>query len=265
MVAEGDQGRRGSWARRAWRPPPRTATSPTSPTRPRGSSTPKRSTSTSPPTTPSTARNSRRSPTPTSPSSATCPATSSAAPSSLERYGLIYAGAQKNVGPAGVTVVLVRDDFLQRRNGGLPTMLDYGTHAAKLFNTPPVFAVYMVEKVLKWLEERGGLEWIAKRNEEKAKTLYARLDRTDFYRGTVEKEDRSKMNVCFRLPSEELGGEVCRRGEGGRPARAQGAPLRRRRAGLHLQRLPARGRGRPHRVHGRVRAAIRVRRRRGGG
>ena len=125
-------------------------------------------------------------------------------PVSLERYGLIYAGAQKNVGPAGVTVVLVRDDFLQRRNGGLPTMLDYGTHAAKLFNTPPVFAVYMVEKVLKWLEERGGLEWIAKRNEEKAKTLYARLDRTDFYRGTVEKEARSKMNVCFRLPSEEL-------------------------------------------------------------
>lgn len=125
-------------------------------------------------------------------------------PVDLGRYGLIYAGAQKNVGPAGVTVVLVNDDFLGRRNRGLPTMLDYGTHAERLFNTPPVFAVYMVEKVLGWLEARGGLGWIEKRNDEKARTLYARVDRTGFYRGTVEPEARSTMNVCFRLPSEEL-------------------------------------------------------------
>ena len=122
----------------------------------------------------------------------------------LGRYGLIYAGAQKNIGPAGVTVVLIQDEFLQRRNPDLPTMLDYGTHAAKLFNTPPVFAVYMVEKVLAWLEEHGGLDWIEKRNDAKAAKLYARLDQTDFYQGTVEEAARSKMNVCFRLPSEEL-------------------------------------------------------------
>ena len=122
----------------------------------------------------------------------------------LDRYGLIYAGAQKNIGPAGVTVVLIQDEFLQRRNPHLPTMLDYGTHAAKLFNTPPVFAVYMVEKVLGWLEDHGGLDWIAQRNDAKASTLYARLDQTDFYRGTVDGASRSKMNVCFRLPSEAL-------------------------------------------------------------
>ena len=125
-------------------------------------------------------------------------------PLSLERYGLIYAGAQKNIGPAGVTVVLVRDDFLQRRNQPLPTMLDYGTHTAKLFNTPPVFAVYLVEKVLRWLLDLGGIPAIQKINDGKAARLYARIDQTDFYRGTVEPGSRSKMNVTFRLPSEAL-------------------------------------------------------------
>ena len=126
-------------------------------------------------------------------------------PLALDRYGLIYAGAQKNIGPAGVTVVLVRDDFLQTRKSGLPTMLDYGTHAAKRFNTPPVFAIYLVEKVLKWLENLGGLDAIAEINEKKAATLYGRIDRTDFYQGTVTRvEDRSKMNVTFRLPTAEL-------------------------------------------------------------
>lgn len=123
---------------------------------------------------------------------------------SLDRYGLIYAGAQKNIGPAGVTVVLVKDSFLERRNPELPTMLDYGTHAAKLFNTPPVFAVYMVEKVLRWLEGKGGIEGIAEINAEKAKRLYDRIDANDFYRGTAALNSRSLMNVCFRLPTEEL-------------------------------------------------------------
>ncbi|RMF61087.1 MAG: 3-phosphoserine/phosphohydroxythreonine transaminase, partial [Bacteroidetes bacterium] len=125
-------------------------------------------------------------------------------PLDVDRYGLIYAGAQKNVGPAGVTVVLVRDDFLQRRNQPLPTMLDYGTHAEKLFNTPPVYAVYVVEKVLRWLRDLGGLPAIAALNDAKAKKLYDRIDRTDFYRGTAEPGSRSKMNVTFRLPSEDL-------------------------------------------------------------
>ncbi|CAM3300632.1 3-phosphoserine/phosphohydroxythreonine transaminase [Rhodothermus bifroesti] len=120
------------------------------------------------------------------------------------RYGLIYAGAQKNVGPAGVTLVLVREDFLQRRNQPLPPMLDYGVHAAKLFNTPPVFAVYIVEKVLRWLEGLGGLPAIEAINNRKAELLYRRIDQSDFYRGTAEPASRSKMNVTFRLPSETL-------------------------------------------------------------
>ena len=122
----------------------------------------------------------------------------------LDRYGLIYAGAQKNIGPAGVTVVLVKDSFLQMRKGKLASMLDYGVHAAKLFNTPPVFAVYMVEKVLRWLQGKGGIDGIRAINEKKAELLYSRIDASGFYRGTVEKDARSIMNVCFRLADEEL-------------------------------------------------------------
>ena len=122
----------------------------------------------------------------------------------VRRYGLIYAGAQKNVGPAGVTVVLIRDEFLQKRNSSLPTMLDYGTHVGELFNTPPVFAVYLVEKVLRWLEGLGGLSAMEEINERKAAKLYARIDATDFYSGTAAVDSRSKMNVTYRLPSEEL-------------------------------------------------------------
>ena len=125
-------------------------------------------------------------------------------PMTLDRYGLIYAGAQKNIGPAGVTVVLVKDDFLQQRHDGLPTMLDYGTHAAKMFNTPPAFAVYMVEKVLRWLKDLGGLEAMEKRNDKKAAMLYGAIDGTDFYRGTAREDSRSKMNVTFRLADESL-------------------------------------------------------------
>jgi phosphoserine aminotransferase len=121
-----------------------------------------------------------------------------------EPYGLIYAGAQKNIGPAGVTVVLVRDEFLQRRNEGLPTLLDYGTHTKTLFHTPPVFAVYIVEKVLRWLDRKGGLEAMERVNRRKASALYERIDRGDFYRGTADLASRSIMNVTFRLPSEEL-------------------------------------------------------------
>jgi phosphoserine aminotransferase len=125
-------------------------------------------------------------------------------PIAADRYGLIYAGAQKNVGPAGVTVVLVRRDFLARRNTGLPAMLDYGTHVGDLYNTPPVFAVYLMEKVLRWLDRLGGIPAIQAHNEAKAKKLYDRIDATDFYRGTAEPASRSKMNVTYRLPSEEL-------------------------------------------------------------
>lgn len=122
----------------------------------------------------------------------------------LDRYGLIYAGAQKNIGPAGTTVVLVRDDFLQTRTQPLPTMLDYGTHTAKLFNTPPVFAVYMVEKVLRWLDNLGGIPGIQEINKAKAEKLYGRIDTSDFYQGTAAVDSRSQMNVCFRLANPSL-------------------------------------------------------------
>ncbi len=125
-------------------------------------------------------------------------------PIDMANYALIYAGAQKNIGPAGATVVLVHDRFLQRRNKSLPVILDYGIHAAKLYNTPPVFAVYLIGKVLAWLEAQGGLAAIEEINERKAGKLYARIDRTDFYRGTAHEDARSRMNVTFRLPSEDL-------------------------------------------------------------
>ena len=125
-------------------------------------------------------------------------------PIDLDCHGLIYAGAQKNIGPAGVTVILVRDDFLTQRNTEVPTMLDYGTHAAKCFNTPPVFAVYMVEKVLSWLERQGGIAGIQKTNTKKAGLLYSTIDASEFYRGTAHHADRSHMNVTFRLSDSEL-------------------------------------------------------------
>lgn len=125
-------------------------------------------------------------------------------PMNLEGYGLIYAGAQKNIGPAGVTLVLVRDAFLQQRKQPLPTMLDYGTHAARRYNTPPTFPIYMVEKTLRWLRDLGGIDAIHTMNQRKATLLYDRIDRTDFYRGTVEPGSRSTMNVTFRLHREDL-------------------------------------------------------------
>ncbi len=125
-------------------------------------------------------------------------------PIDIERYGLIYAGAQKNIGPAGATAVMIRDSFLATRKEGLPSMLDYGTHIGEMFNTPPVFAVYIVEKVLRWIEDNGGLQAMTARNDEKAALLYGAIDATDFYRGTAQRASRSKMNVTYRLPSEEL-------------------------------------------------------------
>ena len=125
-------------------------------------------------------------------------------PMDVDKYGIIYAGAQKNIGPAGATVVLIRQDFLDRIPAGLPTMLDYRTHADKLFHTPPVFAVYMVEKVLRWIKNGGSLADMKLRNDEKAALLYDRIDATEFYRGHARKDSRSNMNVTFNLPTEDL-------------------------------------------------------------
>jgi phosphoserine aminotransferase len=127
-------------------------------------------------------------------------------PIDITRHALIYSGAQKNMGPAGVTVVIVRDDMLQRSNKSMPTMLNYAVHAenGSMYNTPPAFAVYALGLVMKWLIGAGGLAGIATANERKAAKLYGEIDRTGFYRGTAHKECRSLMNVTFRLATEEL-------------------------------------------------------------
>lgn len=138
-------------------------------------------------------------------------------PIEVAKYGLIYAGAQKNAGPAGVTVVIVRKDLLERVPEGMPAMLDYRLLAEKnsLYNTPPVFSIYIVGLVLGWLVEGGGLEGIARVNERKAGSLYEAIDQSGgFYRGYVVPEDRSRMNVTFGLPTPELEESFVREAEG---------------------------------------------------
>jgi phosphoserine aminotransferase len=127
-------------------------------------------------------------------------------PLDIEKFGIIFAGAQKNMGPAGVTVVIIREDLLDRAADNIPTMLRYKTHADKdsMFNTPPTFAIYCVGRVMNWLKEQGGVAAIQQRNAEKAALLYAAIDAGDFYRGHAEKESRSMMNISFNLPSPEL-------------------------------------------------------------
>jgi phosphoserine aminotransferase len=124
----------------------------------------------------------------------------------MEKYALIYAGAQKNMGPSGVTLVIIRDDLLPRIPEGLHTMLDYRTHVENksLYNTPNTWGIYIIDLVCKWLKEKGGLEGMERENEEKARLLYDAIDATDFYRGHADADSRSIMNVTFRLPDEEL-------------------------------------------------------------
>jgi phosphoserine aminotransferase len=128
------------------------------------------------------------------------------APLDVGRFGLIYAGAQKNLGPSGVTLVIVREDLLARSRDTLPTFLNYKIHADNnsLYNTPPTFGIYILGLTMKWLKSQGGLTGIKQLNERKAGTLYSEIDRTGFYRGTARKDSRSLMNVTFRLPNEEL-------------------------------------------------------------
>ena len=129
------------------------------------------------------------------------------APFDPKPFGLIYAGAQKNLGPAGVTVVIIRQDLLERCKSGLAPMFDYRVQIENdsLYNTPPCFAIYMVGKVLGWIKSNGGLAAMARVNHEKADLLYGTIDRhPDFFRAPVRKESRSTMNVVFRLPEPEL-------------------------------------------------------------
>jgi phosphoserine aminotransferase len=124
----------------------------------------------------------------------------------VEKYGLIYAGAQKNIGPSGVTLVIIRDDMLQRIPDGLHTMLDYRTHVENnsLYNTPNTWGIYIISLVCKWIKDKGGISGMERENEEKAQLIYDAIDATDFYRGHADADSRSPMNVTFRLPSEDL-------------------------------------------------------------
>ena len=132
-------------------------------------------------------------------------------PRDVSKYAMIYGGAQKNLAPAGVTFAIIREDMLDRIQRDLPTMVDYRTHVANnsMFNTPPVFAIYALTETLNWLKSIGGVPEIYRRNKEKAALLYDEIDRNPLFRGTVEKEDRSLMNICFVMAEgcEELAPE----------------------------------------------------------
>ncbi len=128
-------------------------------------------------------------------------------PVDFSKFSLIYAGAQKNLGPAGVAVVVARKSFIEKSPESVPTMLRYDTYYKKnsLYNTPPAFCIYMVGKTVAWIKANGGLEAMAKRNAAKAKIVYDAIDNSDgFYKGHADKDSRSFMNVTFRLPTPEL-------------------------------------------------------------
>tara|TARA_B100001142_G_scaffold69421_1_gene69516 strand:+ start:1993 stop:3051 length:1059 start_codon:yes stop_codon:yes gene_type:complete len=133
----------------------------------------------------------------------------------VNNFDLIYAGAQKNMGPAGTTLVIVKDEILGKTERKIPTMLDYKTHIKKdsMFNTPPVFPIYVSMLNLQWLKDLGGIKIIEKINQHKAKILYAEIDRNPLFTGTANKEDRSNMNICFLLKDdskEELFNQLCK-------------------------------------------------------
>jgi phosphoserine aminotransferase len=128
-------------------------------------------------------------------------------PLDMEKFGMIYAGAQKNLGPSGTCMVIIRKDMLDMANDDLPAMLKYSTYSSKnsMYNTPPCFGIYTIDLVLKWIEEEmGGLEKIEEHNIQKADILYDFIDASSFYRTTAKKYSRSLMNVTFRLPTEDL-------------------------------------------------------------
>ena len=132
-------------------------------------------------------------------------------PIDVSKYALIYGGAQKNLAPAGVSFMIIRDDMLGKVVRPLPTMMNVNTYVENnsMFNTPPVFPIYVLRETLKWLKAEGGVAEIHRRNEEKAAKLYAEIDRNSLFRGTVAKEDRSSMNICFVMSegNEELASE----------------------------------------------------------
>jgi phosphoserine aminotransferase len=137
-------------------------------------------------------------------------------PLDVSRFGVIYAGAQKNFGPAGLTLVIVRSDLVGRCSPRWPTMLDYKTYseAHSMYNTPPTYSVYIAHLVLKWLQAQGGVEGIERRNIEKATLLYGAIDRSGFYSNRIDKRDRSRMNVPFSLADAKLDSPFLKEAEG---------------------------------------------------
>jgi phosphoserine aminotransferase len=133
-------------------------------------------------------------------------------PLDISRFGLIYAGAQKNLGPAGVTLVIIRKDLLDRAPDSIPAFYQYKSHAEadSLLNTPPTFSVYLLCLVTRWLKAQGGVEAISAINDRKSNALYDAIDASGFYTGTAVPENRSTMNVTFRLPTEELEAQFIR-------------------------------------------------------
>ncbi len=127
-------------------------------------------------------------------------------PIDVRKYGLIYAGAQKNLGPSGVTLVIVRKDLVERAASNLPTMLQYRTHAKEksMYNTPPTFGIFVMAEVFEWIKASGGLAKTGEHNRAKAAVIYDFLDRSTFFRGTARADSRSRMNICFRAPTENL-------------------------------------------------------------
>jgi len=127
----------------------------------------------------------------------------------ISKFGLIYAGAQKNMGPAGTTLVIVKNDILGKTGRDIPTMLDYKNHIDKdsMFNTPPVFPIYVSMLTLRWLKDKGGVEYIENINDRKSKILYEEIDRNPLFYGIVKKENRSNMNVTFNLHNNNLSKE----------------------------------------------------------
>lgn len=126
-------------------------------------------------------------------------------PVDVSRFGLIFAGAQKNIGPSGVTLVVIRKDLIERASKNLPVIFQYRTHAKEksLYNTPPTYGIYMVALVMEWMERQGGLSAVEKKNIEKARLLYDAIDSLGFYYSPVEKKDRSRMNVVFRIQGDK--------------------------------------------------------------
>ncbi len=137
-------------------------------------------------------------------------------PVDVAKFALIYAGAQKNIGPSGITVVVIKKDAIAAGRTDIPKYFRYSTHAKErsLYNTPPTFSIYLARNVLRWLDAEGGVAAMAEKNRKKTDLLYAAIDaRPDFYRAPVDKASRSRMNVVFRLPTEELDSKFCAEAE----------------------------------------------------